>query len=67
MKIVANQRPPKQPIGAKANIVICPKCNAILEYGYEDMYPKTVNGEEDEYVKCMSCNTEIPIIKNVKL
>lgn len=59
MEILAIQRPPRQAIGARDNIKICPCCNAILQYNYEDLWPKTINGEEHECITCMSCKETI--------
>lgn len=61
MEILAIQRPPRQAIGARDNIKICPCCNAILQYNYEDMWPRIIEGEEHEFITCMSCKQSIAI------
>lgn len=62
MQVLAIQRPPRQPIGAKPNIKICPKCDAILQYDYEDMWVKTMkDGYEINHITCPSCHESIVV------
>ena len=61
MEILAIQKPPRQPIGAKTNIKVCPKCAAVLKFDYEDMYTKHKQGYELNFIKCPSCNTELTV------
>lgn len=62
MKILGINRPPIGPIGSKPNIKICSKCDAILEYNYEDMWVKTMkDGYEINHITCPSCNESIVV------
>lgn len=65
MKILGIQKPINGPIGTKTNIKVCPYCNTVLQYDYEDIYVKPAfKGKvELEYINCMECKKEI----NVKL
>lgn len=60
MEILAIQHA-KQPIGIKTNIRICDKCQAILNYNYEDIWVKHIKNEEINFITCPSCNKDLNV------
>ena len=64
MEILAIQKPPRQPIGPKTNVKVCPNCSAVLSYNYEDMWVDEKMGNELNCITCPSCKHTIHVEKS---
>lgn len=65
MEILAIQDP-KEPIGIKTNIRICPHCQAVLKFDYQDMWTKNILGHEINYITCRSCGKDMTVSEVIR-